>query len=150
MKTVSKIALTCVAAFSLSSVAYAQDKITKEEAQALVKKIVAFAKANGEEKAIAVCNTAEFHVKADGYISAFNPKGVNVCNKNEKMRGKDLIDMKDADGVSIVKEFLKVCNSAAGNGWVTYKWSNPLKAIENKGAYAEKQGSICWTSSYFL
>ncbi len=151
MKYIQKIAIFSVAAFGVSGLASAQEKITKDEAQALVKKVVAFAKANGEEKAIAACNTAEYQVRADGYIFAYDSKGINVCHKNEKMRGKNLFEMKDADGVPLIQEMLKACNSASGNGWIKYKWPNPVsKAVEPKQSYAEKQGNICWASGFSL
>jgi cytochrome c len=151
MNTIAKIGLTCVTAFGLTGVANAQEKITKAEAQALVKKITAYAKANGEEKAIVACNTPEFYVKGDGYIFAYDPSGVNVCHKNEKMRGRNLFEMKDIDGVQIIQEMLKACNSKQANGWIKYKWPNATNTgVDMKQSYAEKQGNICWASGYAL
>ena len=44
---------------------------------------------------------------------------------------------------AIVKNFIEVGNSKAGNGWVDYKWPNPVtKAVESKATYIEKVGDI--------
>jgi cytochrome c len=149
MKNISKIALICITAFGLAGVANAQEKITKAEAQALVKKIVAYAKANGEEKAIAACNTPDYFLKGDGYIFAYDLKGVNVCHKNEKMRGTNISEMKDTDGAAFIQEMMKKCNSKAGSGWIKYKWPNAVtKALEPKQSYVKKYGTICWASGF--
>ncbi len=151
MKSIMKLTIFSVAVFGVPGLANAEEKITKDEAVALVKKIAAFAKSNGEEKAIAACNTSDYYVKDDGYIFAFDPKGVNVCHKNEKMRGKNLLEMKSVDGIPLVQEFLKGCNSKEGHGWLKYKWPNGTKTgVDLKQSYVEKQGNICWGSGYAL
>jgi signal transduction histidine kinase len=148
MKIIKKIALLCITSLSLAGLANAQTA-SKGSAEASVKKAIAFAKANGKEKAIAACNTGNFFVKGDGYIFAYSPTGVNVCHKNEKMRGKNLLDMKDANGVLLIQEMLKACTSSAGNGWIKYVWPHPVtKAVEPKTSYVEKSDDLCWASGF--
>jgi signal transduction histidine kinase len=54
------------------------------------------------------------------------------------MVGKDLIELKDPDGVYFVKERIKLANTA-GNGWQDYKFTNPVtKKVEPKTMYIEK------------
>jgi cytochrome c len=125
----------------LGSSGIAAERGTPDEAVAMVKKAVAYIKANGKEKAFAdfgnVGNT-QFHDR-DLYIFVYDLSGVNLAHgNNPKMVGKNLIDMKDNSGVPIIKSFIDVAN-AKGKGWVDYKWPNPMtKAIEAKSSYVEK------------
>jgi signal transduction histidine kinase len=55
------------------------------------------------------------------------------------MVGKNLIDLKDQDGKFLIRELSDVAKK--GNGWVDYKWPNPLtKLIEAKSSYVERMG----------
>jgi signal transduction histidine kinase len=54
------------------------------------------------------------------------------------MVGKDMIDMKDPDGVPFVKERIEIAKTK-GKGWQDYKFTNPVtKQIEPKTVYLEK------------
>jgi signal transduction histidine kinase len=109
----------------------------------MVKKAVASVQANGKDKALAQFNDpkGEF-VKGEFYIFALDMNGVTVANGgNQKLVGKNLSEMKDADGKFFQKEFLRV--GSAGGGWVDYKWTNPeTTKIGDKSAYVEKAGDI--------
>jgi cytochrome c len=110
------------------------------DAEAMVKKAVAFFKANGKEKALAeISDTKGKFVDGDLYVFVYDLSGKCVAHGgNPKMVGKDLIDLKDADGKPFVKERIEIIKSK-GKGWQNYKWSNPVtKAIEDKTAYIEK------------
>lgn len=45
-----------------------------------------------------------------------------------KMVGKNLLDMRDADGVDLIKNFIEIANTT-GKGWSDYKWPNPVNAV---------------------
>jgi cytochrome c len=139
MKSLFKVLLAFVIVFSTIT---AQSSGTPAEAEALVKKTVTFFKANGADKTFAaVSDLKGAFVKGDLYIFVYDLTGKCVAHGgNPKMVGKDLIDLKDADGKSFVKERLDIIKSK-GKGWQNYKWTNPTsKAIENKTAYIEKSG----------
>ena len=54
--------------------------------------------------------------------------------------GKNLIDLKDQDGKYLIREMIDIAKGP-GNGWVNYKWPNPLNnKIEDKISYVEKMG----------
>lgn len=130
-----------------SCCAYAAEKGTADEAVALVKKAAAYLTANGKEKAFAEFNNSSGQfVMKDLYIFVYatNGEGTNLAHgANPKMVGKNLLELKDADGVFIVKEFIKTANSKTGKGWVDYKWPNPVtKALEAKSSYVEKVGDV--------
>lgn len=142
MKALFKgFAMVALAGFVASS-AVAADRGTAEEASALVKKAVAYIKANGKEKAVAAINDPKGpFADRDLYIFVYDMKGNNVAIGNgnaSKMNGKNMLEMRDADGKYIIKGFIDIL-SAKNSGWFDYKWPNPVtKAVEAKSSYVEK------------
>jgi cytochrome c len=135
------IAAFAVIAALLPGVALAQAKNgTKAEAQAMAKKAAAYIKSVGTEKAFAEINTqgGQFHDR-DLYVFVGNLKGVwQAHGQNAKLIGRDLSELKDADGKPFIKEILKVAESGKG-AWVDYKWTNPVtKAVEAKTSWIER------------
>ena len=135
------IAFTLFAAF-LSASASAAERGTADEASTLVKKAVAYLKANGKEKAFAEFNNPKGQfTDRDLYIFVYDMQGTNLAigNGNSgKMVGKNLLDLRDANGKYIIKSFIELLNTK-GNGWVDYQWPNPVtKAVEQKSSYVEK------------
>lgn len=112
---------------------------TPEEAEAMVKKAVAEIKANKEKALAEISNPKGKFVDRDLYIFVYDMKGKCVAHGfNQKMIGKDLIEMKDPDGKFYVKERIEIAKTK-GKGWQDYKYTNPVsKKIENKSAYLEK------------
>lgn len=144
MKSIMTMGATLLCALTLQGQALAADKGTAPEAVALVQKAGAYLKANGKDKAYAEFNNPNGAFKdRDLYIMVYDLKGVNVAHgANPKMIGKDLADLKDAEGTPIVRRFIDVANTK-GKGWVDYKWPNPVsKAIESKSTYVEKHGDV--------
>jgi cytochrome c len=97
-------------------------------------------KANGREKALAEFNNPAGQFKdRDLYIVVHGTSGKNLANGgNPKLAGKNMIDLRDADGRLIVKGFIDIGNGK-GSGWFDYKWPNPVtKALETKSTYIEK------------
>ena len=125
--------------------AYSGDKGSADEAIALVKKAAAYLSANGKEKSFAEFSnpTGQF-VSKDLYVFVYSNEGFNLAHgANAKMIGKNLMELKDNEGVFIVKEFIKTANSKTGKGWIDYKWPNPVsKALEAKSTYVEKAGDV--------
>jgi cytochrome c len=126
-------AATCsVAAFAANA--------TAPEAQAMVKKGVAFIKANGKEKGYAeISNKGGQFTDRDLYLTVYGMDGtVRAHGANEKMIGKNLIDLKDVDGKAFVKERVDMA-ATKGSFWQDYKFTNPVtKKIEPKAMYCEK------------
>jgi signal transduction histidine kinase len=55
---------------------------------------------------------------------------------NAKLVGKNLINLKDASGKELIKEFTELSKSK-GKGWVDYEWGHPqTKKVEPKSTYA--------------
>ena len=139
MKTLFKGIVMGAAALAFTGMAMAADKGTAEEAMAMVKKGVAFVKANGKEKAFAeFSNMKGQFVDRDLYVMVYDMEGNNKAHgSNPKLIGKNLLEIKDADGKYIVKGLIEVANK--GKGWFDYKWPNATtKAVEPKSTYVEK------------
>lgn len=137
---------------SFAGAALAADQGTKDEAAAMVKKAVAYAKANGKDKLLAeVGNGSKGQfVDRDLYVSVWSPDAkVLAHGSNPKLVGTDVSELKDADGKPFMKEILTKAASS-GSGWVDYKWANPVsKEVQPKSAYFEKVDDVIVSTGYY-
>jgi cytochrome c len=70
---------------------------------------------------------------------------VHAHGANEKMVGRNLIDLKDVDGKAFVKERVEL-GKAKASFWQDYKFTNPEnKKVEPKTMYCERleQTVVC-------
>jgi signal transduction histidine kinase len=113
---------------------------TPAEATAMVKKGVSYLKANGKDKTYAAINDKQGpFTDRDLYLVIYGLDGtVRAHGANEKMIGKNLIDLKDVDGKAFVKERVEMAQ-AKPTFWQDYKFTNPTtKKIEPKSMYCER------------
>lgn len=130
----------------------AEGGATRAEAEAMVKKGVAFVKANGAEKAY-----AEFSKKGgtfsdrDLYLVVYGLDGVvRAHGSNAKMIGKNMLDFKDIDGKAFVKERVEL-GKAKPSFWQEYKFTNPeTKKIEPKVMYCERESDSVVCGGIYL
>lgn len=129
------------AALSLAGVTAAHaNNASAAEATAMVKQGVAFIKSAGKDKAYAeISNKAGKFIDRDLYLVVYGLDGtVRAHGANEKMIGKNLIELKDIDGKPFVKERVELAQSK-GTFWQDYKFTNPVtKKVEPKRMYCEK------------
>lgn len=122
----------------------AEPQTPQQEAKALVEAATAFMKANGKEATLAECNKAggQFD-KGDLYVFAYDLTATIVAHpKNQKLVGKNLMEVPDTDGKLFRKEIVETAK-ASGFGWVDYKYLNPeSKKVEAKTTYLQKVGDI--------
>lgn len=142
MKNYLRALAMCFFASLFSASASANDRATADEAVAMVKKAVAYVKANGKEKAFEeFSNTKGQFIDRNLYIFAYDLKGncLAIGNGNaKKMVGKNLIEFRDADGNYFLRELANVA-ATKGKGWVDYKFPNPVtNAVESKSSYVER------------
>lgn len=124
----------------ISGLSLAADKGSKAEAETMVKKAIAYVKEVGKEKALAeISNPKGKFIDRDLYVFVYDMNGKVLAHGfNQKMIGKDLIDMKDPDGKLFVKERIEIAKTK-GKGWQEYKFTDPKdKKIDDKTAYVEK------------
>lgn len=125
---------------ALASVPAQAQTASKADAQALVARAVAHVKKVGVE---ASCKdfadpTGEF-IRGELYVFVHDMQVKMICHAtNARMNGKDLSELKDADGKQFAKAMADLVK-AKGAGWVDYRWVNPVsKAIEAKASYVER------------
>lgn len=150
MKKIIIQAALCSTAFFMST-ALAADFGNAEEATAMVKKAVAYLKANGKEKTLAeISNNKGQFIDRDLYISVYDTKGTVLAHgTNARLIGKDVSALKDADGREFIKDILTKAASA-GKGQADYKWPNPVtKEIQAKTVYFEKADGMVFSSGYY-
>jgi cytochrome c len=140
MKKIILLTIGFVFTFVFMGSAYAGDAGTKEEAVAMVKKAVAYIKANGKEKAFEeFSNQKGQFVDRDLYITVTDFNGKNLAHgQKPNMVGKEVIDMKDADGKAFIKDQIEMMRKQP-TAWQDYKFMNPVsKQIEQKSVYLER------------
>ena len=88
---------------------------------------------------------AQFHdptgpfIAKDAYIFVIDPNGVDLVNPAfPNLEGRNLLDLKDSQGKQLVREMLKVAETA-GSGWVEYMWPKPGESVPTqKSAYVSR------------
>ena len=77
----------------------------------------------------------------DLYVVVYDMKGkVLAHGANEKMIGKDVIELRDNDGKYFVKERVEMMSKGPdAKGWQDYKFMNPVtRQIEPKSMYLQR------------
>jgi signal transduction histidine kinase len=132
--------------FCIASVANAasSEHGTAEEAVAMVHKVVEYMKVNGKQKTIDEVNNIHGRFRdRDLYVTINTLDMVTLAHgANPRMQGKNLIDLRDADGKYFMKERMEILKKK-DKGWQDYKFVNPVtQKIENKSMYFEKHGDV--------
>ena len=145
MKRVIKFfVLTAVLTALMAAFASASFADDKEKAVALVKKAVAYYKANGMEKALDELNNPSGQF-VDGalYVFGYDLKGNMLVNPvSPNLIGQNVMNVPDVDGKMFRKEIIETA-VAKGSGWVDYKIKNPkTKEVEPKTSYFEKVDDV--------
>ncbi len=140
MKKLMQWVVAGVACLGLVGTALAQERGSKDEAKAMVEAAVAHAKKVGPEQAFKDFTdkaNKDWH-KKDLYVFAYTMEGVNVAHgANEKLIGKNLLELKDPNGKPLIKELRDT--AAKAPGWVEYEWPHPeTKKNESKASYVQK------------
>lgn len=149
MKKIIVWAAACLLAMA-GAIGQAADKGTTEEAQALVKKAIAFYDKNGKDKTIAelVKSPGPF-VDRDLYVTIYNMEGDCLAHVNPKMVNKNLMEMRDSGGVYIVRDRAEAAKKAA-TGWQDITFFNPVtKKVEPKRVYWEKHDNLIFAAGAY-
>ena len=147
MKQLNLAAGALALAFAAGPALAAADA-TKDDAVAMVKKGIAFIKANGTEKGYAeISNPKGQFIDRDLYLVVYGLDGKCLAHgANPKQIGRDLLDLTDIDGKYFIKERVSLAKSKPAGFWQDYKFTNPVsKKIEPKTMYCEKLGetAVC-------
>jgi len=156
-----KKALIAIAASTLAASFGPASATDKSECVNLVKKAGTFYKEQGKDKVIAEINNpkgqfanGEIYLFMSDFVENFDEskdRTITLAHgANPKLIGKDMTDLKDADGVYFVKKMAAVANTREGKGWTDYKWPNPVsKEIQPKTVYFEKADDMVFSSGYY-
>jgi cytochrome c len=142
------IAAGCaVLLLAMTSPAMAQDKAkgTSAEAIAMVQKAIAHMKKAGRDKAFADFNDKKGpFTDRDLYVVVYDMNGkVLAHGANEKMIGKDVIELRDNDGKYFVKERVQMMAKPDAKAWQDYKFMNPVtRQIEPKSMYLQRYEDV--------
>jgi len=140
MKTLKHLLLTLMAVLAAHGSAIAQDRGNREEARAMVDAAVEHIKQVGPDQAFKDFTdkaNADWH-KKDLYVFAYTLNGLNVGHgANEKLIGKNLLEMRDPNGKFLIKELRDT--AVNGGGWVEYEWPHPqTRKIEAKVSFVRR------------
>jgi cytochrome c len=145
-RIISALAATLLLAFGLPAAAQDKSKGTAAEATAMVTKAIAHIKKAGREKAFADFNNKSGpFTDRDLYVVVYDMKGkVLAHGANEKMIGKDVIELRDNDGKFFVKERVEMMSKGPdAKGWQDYKFMNPVsRQIEPKSMYLQRHEDL--------
>jgi signal transduction histidine kinase len=129
-----------LASIAIMGSAVSAERVTKDEAVAMVKKAVAAIKSDGVDKVyVAIDDPAGKFVDRDLYIVVYGLDGTVLAHGANKARiGTNQIGDKDPDGKEFVKERVELAKQQP-NFWQSYKFMNPVtKAVEPKEMYCER------------
>ncbi len=132
--------------------AFAAELVTKPEAEAMVKKAVAYLKANGKDKTYAEIDRKDGpFTERDLYLTVYGNDGVVLAHgANARMIGKNLLEIKDVDGKAFVKERVDLAKKKVPF-WQEYKFNNPVSGkIEPKAMYCQPHDDLIVCGGVYL
>jgi len=142
-----KWAAALLAGLALASAALAaaeEKRVTPKEAEAMVKKGVAYIKANPRDKAMADITekTGQF-VDRELYLTVYKMDGTALAHgANAKFVGKNMIDLRDGEGKEHIRERMELAKTKS-TFWQDFKFINPVnKKIEPKQMYCERADEL--------
>lgn len=143
-----KRSILCLAAAFAGAIActaaVAAERVTQKEAEAMVRKGVAYIKANPRDKAMAdITNKSGPFIDRELYLTVYTLDGTALAHgANEKFVGKNMIDLRDADGKEHIRERMELAKTKSAF-WQDFKFLNPVnKKIEPKSMYCERSADV--------
>jgi signal transduction histidine kinase len=125
-------------------------RATPAQAQALVKKAIAHYKKVGKDKSMADFSKADgSFVDRELYVVVIRMDGLEIAHINPRSVGKNVLELRDADGKYLIKDRMEAAKSGA-TGWQDYRFYNPLtKTIEDKRTYWERADDLVFSSGAY-
>ena len=143
---ISLLKTACVAAAAALAVAGAvasEQRVTAKEAETMVKKGVALLKANRDKAINEFNNNKDVWVDRELYLVVYKMDGTAVAHgTSPKMVGKNMLDLRDADGKEHIKERMEIAKTKSAF-WQDYRTLNrDNKKIEPKSMYCERADEL--------
>lgn len=131
-------------ALAAAAAAATPERVTPKEAEAMVKKGVAYIKANPRAKAMAdITNPKGEFVDRELYLTVYTMDGTALAHgANAKFVGKNMIDLRDANGKEHIRERMELAKTRSAF-WQDFTWVNPVShKIEPKQMYCERASEL--------
>jgi TRAP-type uncharacterized transport system substrate-binding protein len=142
--TCSALVLGALLAATSTFRVQAADFGTREEAVAMVQRVLGKFKKDGPEATFkAINNMAPGFVDRDlfPYVHKIDGTELVACGPIPAIRGKNLHDMKDQDGKYTTQDFMRIASTPPYHGWSDYRFLNPkTNMVEDKSAWIERMG----------
>jgi signal transduction histidine kinase len=122
---------------------------TKDELVAFVNEAKEFALSSGEESALTeFSNVSGKFNRGELYIFAYDYTGTVMAHgAKPALVGKNLLAIKDTNGVELIKDMVDVAKGD-GSGYVVYSWEHPSeKKVMRKVGYVTKVSDAYWIGS---
>ncbi len=139
-----KFVLAVAAAICAASIGAAEQRVTAKEAEAMVKKGVAYIAGNPREKAMAdITDKSGPFIDRELYLTVYTQDGTAVAHgANAKFVGKNMLELRDADGKEHIRERMELAKTKA-SFWQDFKFVNPVtKKMEPKSMYCERSNEL--------
>jgi len=133
--------------------AFAADRGSADEAKALALRAAALFEAKGPAAIEAFNETKDSFVDRDLYITVIDRQGVVRASSGPSaaLIGKNTWDAEDPEGKKFVQEFWKVTDGGDNQGWLTYKYVDPLtKKLARKKAFVRRIGDYVLTCGSYI
>lgn len=126
-------------AAAMSMPATALDHGSREEAKALCDAVTAHIRKVGIDQAakdFATDRSRWMTKDLFPFVQEFS--GTMRYHINEKLIGKNTLEVKDASGKEFSKDMVAIARSGR-TGWVDYEWAHPVtRKVEDKSAYVQR------------
>ena len=128
-----------------STSAFAQEqRVTRAEAEAMVRKGVAYIKATPRDKAMAdITDPKGQFVDRELYLTVYKMDGTALAHGAQaKFVGKNMIELRDGNGKEHIRERMEMVKTKS-SFWQDFTFLNPVnKKIEPKQMYCEKADEL--------
>lgn len=128
-----------------------EEACTKDQLVGFVKEAAGFARIYGKREALREFkNSKGLFSRGELYIYAYDFRGKVISHgENPSLVGKNLLKLKDPNGVFIIQEMIKRLKRQ-GKGWLEFYWFHPIsKKIMKKIGYFERINGSWWLGSGF-
>jgi cytochrome c len=134
------VATVALGAALVATAAFAAERVTPKEAEAMVRKGVAYIKANPRDKAMAdITDPKGQFVDRELYLTVYKMDGTALAHgANARFVGKNMLELRDANGKEHIRERMDLAKTRAAF-WQDFTFVNPVsKKIEPKQMYCER------------
>jgi len=153
MKSTVKSLLIAAALTGLPFAGSMANAPSKDEVVAVVKKAVAYYKANGKDKALAEFNNKDGQfAKGEDYVDVHDLSGVCLAHPTSpEVVGTSRLEQKDLNGKYWIKDIIEETKKGTTSGWTGYVRKNPVSGrMQDKLAYWELHDGLIFKAGLYI